>query len=101
MDSGNFMQLSLFDANTDPKAKAVSCMDGSTLHTHKPEAKTKEIVPECEYVVHVGGHLLALKPTKLTAENIQDGHRFYHYMINGQVFSGIFVGTEKDKDDAE
>ncbi len=99
MVEGNFMQLSLFDTDANTKVNAVSCMDGSALHTHKPEAKIKELVPESEYVVHVGGHLLALKPSKLTAETIPDGHRFYHYMINGKVFAGIFVGTEKDKDD--
>lgn len=93
-----YEQLSLFQAEKPTKATAVCCMDSSTLHAHKPEAKIKELVPESEYVVYVGGHLLALKPTKLTPEKIPDGHKFYHYMINEEVYAGIFVGTEKDND---
>ena len=42
----------------------------------------------------VGTHPLVMRKTKLTADEVPEGHQFYHYLIDGAVYAGIFVGKE-------
>lgn len=84
-------QLSLF---ADDNAVARSCMDGTTAPAKRPEPWMARLVPNGEYVVRVGQHPLVLRPTPLQESQIPEGHRYYHYTIGGQVYAGIFVGTE-------
>lgn len=86
-----FGQLSLFNT-TD--CKAICCMDRKRVTATEPESWMKRLVPKGVYVVMVGIHPLVLYPTKLKADDIPEGHHYYHYLIGGTVYAGIFVGRE-------
>ena len=78
------------------ETKATWCYDNTIVEASKPKPWMNRLVPDGEYVVDVGGHPLVLKPTKLKVDGIAQGHQFYHYLIDGRVYSGIFVGAEKE-----
>lgn len=86
-------QLSLFIAEG---AVAICFEDGKEAPTRTLENWMMALVPDGEYVIDVGTHPLVLRPTATTADKIPVGHRYYHYMIGPQVYSGIFVGREKE-----
>ena len=90
--AAQFEQMSLFCPNEE--AEAICCMDGGRTTASAPEGWMKRLVPTGEYVVMVGAHPLVLRPVPLRVEDIQEGHHYYHYLIGGQVFAGIFVGQE-------
>ena len=54
----------------------------------------KQLVPDGESVVMVGTHPLVMRKTKLAVDEVPEGHQFYHYLIDGAVYAGIFVGKE-------
>lgn len=93
--AAQFEQMSLFCPNEE--AEAICCMDGGRTTASAPEGWMKRLVPAGEYVVMVGVHPLVLRPVPLRAEDIQGGHHYYHYLIDGQVYAGIFVGEEVAK----
>lgn len=86
-------QLSLF-AREVAGVPAVSLFDGEEYGAEEPAAWMKKLVPDGEYFVMVGIHPLVLRATDLRCEDVQEGHRFYHYQIGGTVYAGIFVGKE-------
>lgn len=86
-------QLTLFASEG---AVAICCEDGKEATTRTLEDWMEALVPDGEYVIDIGKHPLVLRPTATTAEKIPVGHRYYHYMIGPQVYSGIFVGREKE-----
>lgn len=91
-------QLSLFD--TPPVAGGVSatCLwacDQKPRSAELPTPQMKRLVPAGEYVVQVGDHPLVLYPTNLSPSDVPEGHRFYHYLVNGRVYAGIFVGVRE------
>lgn len=88
-----YRQLTIFDLIED-RSKAVNMMDGRTEETSAPEDWMKRLVPTGELVVMVGEHPLVLSPTGHKAEEIRPELRYYHYMVAGVVYSGIFVGRE-------
>ena len=53
-----------------------------------------DLVPNGEYVVHVAGHPLVLRPAGITQKAIPKGHEFYHYLIGDKLYAGIFVGRD-------
>lgn len=93
--AAQFEQMSLFCPNEE--AEAICCMDGGRTTASAPEGWMKRLVPAGEYVVMVGVHPLVLRPVPLRAEDIQEGHHYYHYLIDGQVYAGIFVWEEVAK----
>ena len=52
------------------------------------------LVPKGEYVVYPDKQPLVLVPVKHTADQIPEGHHYYHYTIGGQVYAGTFVWNE-------
>lgn len=92
----DYEQLSLFDLCTAADEAATSCWTGVKTVARKVEGWMKRLVPDGEYVVDVGGHDCVLRPTKLSAADIPQGHAFYHYQIGGRIYAGIFVGRETD-----
>lgn len=89
-----YEQMSLFCPREYDEA--ICCMDGERTRASVPEGWMKSLVPAGEYVVMVGVHPLVLRPTKFRPEEIQEGHRYYHYLIGSRVYAGIFVGKELD-----
>lgn len=89
-----YEQMSLF-CPCD-KAEAICCMDGQHTTASIPEDCMKRLVPSGEYVVMVGAHPLVLRPVALRAEEIPEGHHYYHYLVGGRVYAGIFVGSGTD-----
>lgn len=89
-------QLSLFDLAPEGIA-AECCFDGSTRPAQRPEPWMKRLVPKGEYIVMVGPYPLMLRPTPVRAEDIEAGHHYYHYTIDGRVYSGIFLGRDTAK----
>lgn len=85
-------QLSLFA--TEVETIAVSCMTGATVTLHQTEAWMKNLVSDGEYFVNVGSHPLVLRPVKQS--KAPQGHEYYHYQIGNKLYSGIFVGREKE-----
>lgn len=88
-----YRQLSLFDLVGD-HTKAVCLFDGQEVSATQPESWMKKLVPAGELVAMVGDHPLVLSPTPLTAKDVRPGHEFYHYLADGVVYSGIFIGKE-------
>lgn len=88
-----YRQLTLFDLVED-RSQAVSMMDGREVKTSAPEDWMKRLVPTGELVVMVGEHPLVLSPTGHKENEIRPELRYYHYLVAGVVYSGIFVGRE-------
>jgi len=87
-----YEQLSLFDAVSG--TAAVNLFDGRKYGAAEPNELMKRLVPHAAYAVMVGDHQQALVLTKLTPSQVPEGHEFYHYMIDGSVYAGTFVGKE-------
>lgn len=85
-------QLSLFD--TVSGTVAVNLYDSRKYGVTEPTDLMKRLVPRATYAVVVGDHPQALVLTKLKPNQIPKGHEFYHYMIDGNVYAGTFVGKE-------
>ena len=77
-------------------AVAVCCMDGNRADAAPAESWMKHLVQGGAYVVQVAGHSLVLRPADGTADDIPAGHRYYHYTIGESLFSGVFVGRDKE-----
>lgn len=94
----SFEQLSLFSisSSTPLEADAVSCMDNFPSKVLPAEPWMKALVPEGEYSILVAGHPLVLRPARIRPESIPEGHEFYHYLIDGRLYSGIFVGRDSE-----
>ena len=89
-----FEQLSLFTTPEIRGVVAVSCMDGEKMQAEKPEPWMTRLVAGGKYVVDIGGHPLILRPASIPADRIPEGHQFYHFLIGGEVYAGVFVGRE-------
>lgn len=85
-----YEQLSLFDAASG--MAAVNLFDGRTYGVTEPTDLMKRLVPRATYAVVVGDHPQALVLTRLKPSQIPEGHEFYHYMIDGNVYAGTFAG---------
>lgn len=85
-----YEQLSLFDAVSG--TAAVNLFDGRKYGATEPTDLMKRLVPRATYAVAVGDHPQALVLTRLKLSQIPEGHEFYHYMIDGNVYAGTFVG---------
>lgn len=91
-------QLSLFDTPPAVGGVSATCLreyDREKKSAEIPSPQMKRLVPDGEYVVYIGGHPLVLRPTDLKPEEVPEGHRFYHYLVGGRVYSGVFVGIEE------
>ena len=91
-------QLSFFSmlaAPTLPQV-AVCCMDSGSQTAAPAESWMKRLVQGGEYVVQAAGHSLVLRPADGTADDVPAGHRYYHYTIGERLFSGVFVGRDKE-----
>ena len=81
---GAWEQMTFFAPLPITGTPAISLFDHTTHSSEKPS--------EC--VVMVGTHPLVMRKTTLTADEVPEGHQFYHYLIDGAVYAGIFVGKE-------
>ena len=77
-------------------ALCASAHHGNAGHqsVRQHDAQLGATVPDGEYVVMVGTHPLVMRKTKLAVDEVPEGHQFYHYLIDGAVYAGIFVGKE-------
>lgn len=91
---GAWEQMTLFAPLPITGTPAISLFDHTTHSSEKPSEWMKQLVPDGEYVVMVGTHPLVMRKTKLAVDEVPDGHQFYHYLIDGAVYAGIFVGKE-------
>ena len=87
-----YRQLSLFDLMAD--RTAMRLFDRQEVAATQPENWMKKLVPTGELVVMVDNHPLVLSPTPLTGKDVRPGHEFYHYLADGVVYAGIFIGKE-------
>lgn len=87
-------QLCLFDMILPDIVNAVCCMDSSEKIARKVEKWMSKLVADGEYFVNVDEHPLILRPVDVQPEDIRSGHHYYHYLIDGKVYAGIFVGRE-------
>ena len=89
-------QLSLFTMLSPvPPAVAVCCIDGSRVDAAPTESWMQRLVQGGEYAVQVAGHPMVLRSADGTADDVPEGHRYYHYTIGERLFSGVFVGRER------
>ena len=89
-------QLSLFDTPPVVGGVSATCLweyDPAARTAERPSPQMKRLVPAGDYVVRVGDHPLVLCPTSLKPSEVPEGHRFYHYLVGGRVYSGVFVGV--------
>ena len=91
---GAWEQMTFFAPLPITGAPAISLFDHTTHSSEKPSEWMKQLVPDGEYVVMVGTHPLVMRKTKLAVDEVPEGHQFYHYLIDGAVYAGIFVGKE-------
>ena len=91
-----YEQLSIFTMLLPDEAPAVCLMDGVQKMARKPESWILGLVSDGEYVVDVGEHPLVLRPADAKPEDIRPEYRYFHYLIRGKVYAGIFVGRECD-----
>ena len=89
-------QLSMFTMNVDPIV-AICCMDDQPARASPVEPWMSAIIPSGEYAVRIVGHPLVLRRTPESRKDIQRGHEYYHYMIGGKLYAGIFVGSDARK----
>lgn len=94
MFAPSYDQLSLFCCE-NTGIEAVSLFDGKVDCAHEPDAYMKRLIPKGSYYVMVGEHPLVLTKTTMTSDTVPAGHEFYHYMIDGDVYAGTFVGKEE------
>lgn len=87
-----YEQISLFDIASG--TTAISLFDGRKYGATEPTDLMKRLVPRTAYAVMVGEHPQALVLTTLTPSQVPEGHEFYHYTIDGNVYAGTFVGKE-------
>lgn len=73
---------------------ATSLFDGSEHAAEHLKSWMKSLVSDGEYFVIVGTHPLVLRKTALKESEVPEEHWFYHYIMEGSVYSGIFVGEE-------
>lgn len=92
--SGAWEQMTFFAPLPITGTPAISLFDHTTHSSEKPSKWMKQLVPGGEYVVMVGTHPLVMRKTTLTADEVPEGRQFYHYLIDGAVYAGIFVGKE-------
>lgn len=91
-----YEQLSIFTMLLPDEAPAICLMDDIQKMARKPESWMLSLVPDGEYVVDVGEHPLVLRPADVQPNEIRPEYRYYHYLICGKVYAGIFVGREID-----
>lgn len=91
----NYEQLSLFTA-IQPEAVAINCSDRSQLPLVPLEDWIKKLVPSAEYAIRVADHCMALSEAKKIMKNIEPGHLYHYYSVNGRLFDGVFVGRAAD-----
>ena len=91
-----FEQLSLFTMWEETPA-AFPCGLGEEAPAGRLEPWMLELVPDGEYIINIGKHAMVLRPAAVKANDIPEGHRYYHYTVGTQVYAGIFVARgEKD-----
>ena len=73
---------------------ATCCMDGCPARASPVEPWMAALIPAGEYVVQIAGHPLVLRPMPGRQADIQRGHEYYHYMIDGRLYVGTFVGRD-------
>lgn len=93
-----FRQLSLFDAEIGGYPPAVSLFDQEESPTLPLENWMAQLVPDGEFLVMVGKYPCVLRRTKLKPEEVAKGAEFYHWIVEGAVYSGIFVGADLGDD---
>lgn len=92
-----YEQLSMFDLMPTCGTTAVCCgFDHEELPASPLDDWMQRIVPDGVYVVYVGVHPLVLRPTKRKENSIPEGHHYYHYAIDGEVYAGVFIGIGAD-----
>lgn len=85
-------QLSLFYRQ---ESTAVNLLFGHKYTATSPTTEMLALVPKGEYVVYLDANTpCVLYPAGVEKEQVPDGHLFYHFCVDGQIYAGIFVGKE-------
>lgn len=91
-----YEQLSLFCRK---ETLAINLLFGKEYITAPPTPEMIALVPKGEYVVYLDRSTpCVLYPVKIGKESIPDGHFFYHFFVDGQLYAGIFIGKEEHDD---
>lgn len=91
-------QLSLFDliaaaSNPVRQILAMCIATGEQISAREPSLDELRLVPQGQYVVTVAGHPYVLQKTGLKIDDVQEGYKFFHYVIENIVYTGTFVGV--------
>lgn len=91
-------QLSFFDliATATVPAKQIVAMciaTGEQVSAREPSSDELRLVPQGQYVVSVAGHPYVLQKTGPNVDDVQEGYKFFHYVIENIVYTGTFVGA--------
>lgn len=89
----DYEQLSMFTMSMEPTA-AICCFGLGLASATPIETWMTDLVPNGEYVIYIAGHPLVLRPAGITQKAIPKGHEYYHYLIGGKLYAGIFVGSD-------
>lgn len=94
-------QLSLFDGGLPGRTTAVNLFDHGKFQTKGIAAWMMRLVPKGEFLIMVGKYPCVLQRTKIRPEEVSKGLEFCHYLVDGAVYSGVFVGSENDDGEGE
>lgn len=89
-------QLSLFDGGLLGRTTAVNLFSHSEFQAKDITAWMMRLVPKGEFLIMVGKYPCVLQRTKMRPEEVSKGLEFCHYLVDGAVYSGVFVGSEID-----
>lgn len=92
-EKAEYRQLSLFDAPSE--TVAVSLMDGKELKAVAPDDWMLSIIPDGVYVIWPWKYPLVLQKAKIRPEDVEEGHQYRHYMVDGQLYAGTYIGGER------
>lgn len=71
---------------------ATNCMTGAKYKVRTAPDWVRRLVPEAVGILEMDGHIGALKPLEIPADEIPTEHRAQHYLIGNSIYGCVFVG---------
>ena len=89
-----YYQFNLFDDFPQkPCVVAINCFTREAVPAEEPEHWMLRLIPNGDYAVKIGEHSMVLRRLKSAASKIPAGLEYCHYLINGFLYFGVFVGA--------
>ena len=77
---------------------ARNCFLGTVAPIRAINEYEAKLIPKGKYAIENKGPNEILYPVSIDEADIPIGHQFYHYIIDGDVYAGIYVGNQITED---